>query len=576
MYRYDDYDTTFVAARAQQFRDQVARRLTGALTEEQFRPLRLQNGLYLQLHAYMLRVAIPYGVLSSRQLRALALVARRYDRGFGHFTTRQNIQFNWTRLEDAPDILDVLAGVDMHTIQTSGNCIRNVTADPFAGAAADELEDPRIWGEVLRQWSSAHPEFLFLPRKFKIAISGALEDRAAVPFHDIGLRIVKGKGGKTGFAVYVGGGQGRTPYVAQLLKPFLDRHHLLSYLEAVMRVFNLHGRRDNLYKARIKILVNALGIEEFARQVESEWARIDHQAVDLPAAEYERIAAAFVPRILPPRPITDSALASRRAADGAFARFYRNNTTAHRASGYRIVTIALKEPGRIPGDASAGQMEIVANLADRYSSGEVRVTYTQNLVLPHVAVADLSALYDDLVAAGLASANQGLISDLIACPGLDYCNLANARSIPIAQEIAQRFADPAKAESIGPLRVNISGCINACGHHHCGHIGILGVDKKGTEHYQITLGGSPADDAAIGEIIGPSFSAEELPDAIETIIDTYLAGRMPTGEDFLAYYRRVGAAPFKAALYETGHITTATKSRTDIPLSGHSSGVTPS
>ena len=568
MYRYDDYDTTFVAARAQQFRDQVARRLSGALTEDQFRPLRLQNGLYLQLHSYMLRVAIPYGVLSSAQLRALAFIARRYDRGFGHFTTRQNIQFNWTRLEDAPDILDVLAGVDMHTIQTSGNCIRNVTADPHAGAAADEIEDPRIWGEVLRQWSSAHPEFLFLPRKFKIAISGALEDRAAVPFHDIGLRIVKGNGGNTGFAVYVGGGQGRSPYVAQLLKPYLERHHLLSFLEAVMRVFNLHGRRDNLYKARIKILVNALGIEEFAHQVEAEWARIDHQAVDLPVAEFERIAAAFAPRALPPRPASDGVLAHRRATDAAFARFYRNNTSAHRASGYRIATIALKEPGRIPGDASAAQMEIIAGLAQRYSSDEARVTYTQNIVLPHVAVADLPALFDELVAAGLASANQGLISDLIACPGLDYCNLANARSIPIAQEIARRFAEPGRAEAIGPLRLNISGCINACGHHHCGHIGILGVDKKGTEHYQITLGGSPGEDASIGEIIGPSFSAEELPDVIETIIDTYLAERMPTGEDFLAFYRRVGAAPFKAALYDAGETAKATTSRTDRPFSG--------
>ena len=549
MYSYDSYDHAFVRSRSDQFRDQVARRLAGELTEEQFRPLRLQNGLYLQLHAYMLRVAIPYGVLSSRQLRALAVIARRYDRGYGHFTTRQNIQFNWIRLEDAPDILDRLADVEMHAIQTSGNCIRNVTADPFAGVAADEIEDPRPWAEVLRQWSSVHPEFLFLPRKFKIAITGALEDRAAVLFHDIGIRIVKGRGGSTGFKVLVGGGQGRTPYVAQELVGFLEQQHLLSYLEAVMRVYNLHGRRDNKYKARIKILVNALGIDEFRRQVDAEWQRIETPNVDLPDAEHQRIAAHFAAPALAVKPARSEAVARRRADDTGFDAFYRNNTTAHRVPGHRIVTISLKAPGAVPGDLTAAGMDVVADLADRYSKRELRITYTQNIVLPHVALDDLEAVYDALAAHGLATANAGLVTDIIACPGLDYCDLANARAIPIAQAISTRFAAPERAAEIGPLRLNISGCINACGHHHSGNIGILGVDKKGTEHYQITLGGSPGDDAAIGEIVGPSFPAEEVADAIEHIVDTYLALRNGAGEGFLALYRRVGPAPFKARLY---------------------------
>ncbi|MCB1519390.1 MAG: nitrite/sulfite reductase [Hyphomicrobiaceae bacterium] len=549
MYRYDSYDHAFVRSRASQFRDQVRRRLTGELSEEQFRPLRLHNGLYLQLHAYMLRVAIPYGVLSSSQLRTLADIARQYDRGFGHFTTRQNIQFNWIKLEDAPDILDALAAADMHAVQTSGNCIRNVTADPYAGVAADEIEDPRVWAEVLRQWSSVHPEFLFLPRKFKIAISGALEDRAAVLFHDIGLRIVKGRDGRSGFAVHVGGGQGRTPYVAQELRGFLPREHLLSYLEAVMRVYNLHGRRDNIYKARIKILVNAIGIDEFRRQVEAEWSGIDKPQIDLPEAEYARIAAHFAPKKFARRPVAAAAVARRRATDAAFDRFYRNNTAAHRTPGYRTVTIALKEPGLIPGDMTADQMDAVADLARRHSGDELRITYTQNIVLPTVAIDDLATVYDGLVAAGLASANAGLLTDIIACPGLDYCNLANARSIPLAQAIAARFAAPERVEDIGELRLNISGCINACGHHHAGNIGILGVDKKGTEHYQITLGGSPGDDADIGAIVGPSFPAEDVPGAIETLVETYLALRQGPSETFLAAYRRLGLAPFKAALY---------------------------
>jgi sulfite reductase (NADPH) hemoprotein beta-component len=549
MYRYDDFDRAFLADRSQQFRDQVARRLSGGLTEEQFKPLRLQNGLYLQLHAYMLRVAIPYGVLSVRQLRTLADIARRYDRGFGHFTTRQNIQFNWIKLADAPDILDALAAVDMHAIQTSGNCIRNVTTDPFAGVATDEIEDPRVWAEVLRQWSTAHPEFIFLPRKFKIAITGAAQDRAAIAFHDIGLRLVKRKGRDIGFAVFVGGGQGRTPHVAVEIAPFIQRGDLLSYLEAILRVYNRHGRRDNIYKARIKILVAALGIEAFRREVETEWATIDRAEADLATAAFERIAAAFAGAELPQRKAFDAAVDARRRADPAFARFLRINTKQHRVPGYRSVDISLKRPGAVPGDATAAEMEAVADLAERYGFGEVRVSYQQNLVLPTVALADLPNVYAGLVAAGLETANADLITDIIACPGLDFCNLANARSIPIAQAIATRFADPAKAEDIGPLRLNISGCINACGHHHAGHIGILGVDKKGTEHYQITLGGDPGDQAAIGDIIGPSFPAEAVPEAIEKLIAVYLARRLAASETFVTAYRRLGAAPFREALY---------------------------
>ncbi|MEQ1613510.1 MAG: nitrite/sulfite reductase [Hyphomicrobiaceae bacterium] len=549
MYRYDDFDRAFVTERAQQFRGQVERRLSGALTEEQFKPLRLQNGLYLQLHAYMLRIAIPYGVLAARQMRQLALIARKWDRNFGHFTTRQNIQFNWTRLEDAPDILDALSQVDMHAIQTSGNCIRNVTADPYAGVAADEIEDPRVWAEVLRQWSSIHPEFTFLPRKFKIAITGAAEDRAAILFHDIGLKLVKGPKGVTGFKVYVGGGQGRTPYVAQLINAFLPRERLLSYLEAIMRVYNLHGRRDNIYKARIKILVNALGLDEFRRQVEAEWATLDAPSIDLPADEQARIAAHFKPLPLKKAPVRDADIDARRRADSSFDRWVRLNVATHRVPGHVIVNIQLKEPGKIPGDASAEQMEAVANLAERFAHDEIRVTYQQNLVLPNVAVRDLAAVYDGLIASGLATANTELITDIIACPGLDYCNLANARAIPIAQEIAKKFADPVKAEAIGPLRLNISGCINACGHHHAGNIGILGVDKKGTEHYQVTLGGSPKDDAEIGDIVGPSFTARDLPGAIEIIVETYLDRRLDRSETFLAAYRRLGKTPFRLALY---------------------------
>ncbi len=549
MYRYDDFDYAFIDERAQQFRDQVRRRLSGELTEEQFKPLRLQNGLYLQLHAYMLRIAVPYGVLSARQLRCLADIARSWDRGLGHFTTRQNLQLNWISLGDTPDILNALAEVGMHAIQTSGNCIRNVTTDPYAGVAADEIEDPRIWAEVLRQWSTVHPEFTFLPRKFKIAITGAAEDRAATLFHDIGLKIVRAPGGRTGFRVLVGGGQGRTPYIAHQIADFVPHEHLLSYLEAILRVYNLHGRRDNIYKARIKILVNALGIEEMRRQVEAEWTRIDKASVDLPPHELARIRTRFAPLPISAATARHAAIDARRRNDPDFDRWVRNNTVPHRVPGHAIVNISLKEPGRIPGDATADQMDVVADLAERFGHDEVRVSYQQNLVLPTIAVADLADVYDALLAAQLHTGNTERITDIIACPGLDYCNLANARSIPIAQEIARRFADSDRADLIGPLRLNISGCINACGHHHVGNIGILGVDKKGTEHYQITLGGNPGDDASIGDILGPSFPADRIADAIETIIDTYITLRASAGETFIETYRRFGKPPFRDALY---------------------------
>ena len=548
MYRYDEFDHAFVHERVSQFREQVGRRLAGKLTEDEFRPLRLRNGLYLQLHAYMLRIAIPYGVLSPRQLRRLAMIGRRFDRGYGHFTTRQNLQFNWVKLVDVPEILSALADVEMHCIQTSGNCVRNVTADPFAGAINDELEDPRAWCEVLRQWSTLHPEFSWLPRKFKIAVSGAAEDRAATAFHDIGLRIVRGPEGRNGFRVLVGGGMGRTPYVGQEIRPFLEKEHLLSYIELILRVYNLHGRRDNINKARIKILVNQLGIEKFREEVDADWEATRKDAVDLPASEYARIASYFAPPDLVPSPIKDEGVEQRRITDPVFANWLKHNVRPHRVPGYASAVISLKEPGRTPGDASSDTMDFVADLAESYSRNEARVNYTQNLILPHVARAELPKLYDELAAAGLATGNSDLLGDMICCPGLDYCNLANARSIPIAKEIAKRFEDLKRQEEIGPLRLNMSGCINACGHHHSGNIGILGVDKKGTELYQITLGGSPKDDAAVGTIIGPGFRAEAVPDAIDTIVSTYLAHRHD-GEDFVATWRRIGAAPFKEALY---------------------------
>jgi sulfite reductase (NADPH) hemoprotein beta-component len=548
MYRYDEFDHAFVRERVAEFKNQVERRLAGELTEEEFRPLRLRNGLYLQLHAYMLRIAIPYGVLSPRQLRQLAMIGRNWDRGYGHFTTRQNLQFNWVKLVDIPDVLAALAEVEMHCIQTSGNCVRNVTADPYAAAAVDELEDPRPWCEILRQWSTLHPEFSWLPRKFKIAISGAAEDRAATAFHDIGLRIMRGPNGENGFRVLVGGGMGRTPYVGQVIREFLPKEHLLSYIESILRVYNLLGRRDNIHKARIKILVNALGIDKFREAVEADWEATHKAAIDLPDDERRRIMSYFAPPELRERPARDEVLAARRDSDPAFANWYKHNVLPHRVPGYASVVISLKEPGRTPGDASSDVMDFVADLTERFGHGEARVNYTQNLVLPHVARADLPALYDALAGAGLATGNNELLGDMICCPGLDYCNLANARSIPIAKEIAKRFEDPARQELIGELRLNMSGCINACGHHHSGNIGILGVDKKGTELYQISLGGNPKDDAAIGTIIGPGVRAEQVPEAIDTIVDTYVENRHE-GESFLETWRRIGAAPFKEALY---------------------------
>ena len=548
MYRYDVIDRTLVQERTEQFRDQVRRRLAGELSEDEFRPLRLMNGLYLQLHAYMLRVAIPYGTLSSRQLRALAEIARRHDKGYGHFTTRQNIQFNWIRLDEVPDILALLADVEMHAMQTSGNCIRNVTADHFAGVAADEIEDPRVYCEIIRQWSTLHPEFSFLPRMFKIAVTGAPNDRAAVKVHDIGLRMHRDDNGEAGFEVIVGGGQGRTPMLGPTIRPFLPKRHLLSYLEAILRVYNMLGRRDNMYKARVKILVHAVGAERFAAMVEEEWAHLKDGALGLPDAEVARIAAHFAP---PPYDDLDPAATefdAKRRQDPAFARWADTSVTPHKRPGYAVVTLSLKPTGGVPGDATSDQMDAVADLADRFSFGEVRVSHEQNLVLAHVRRADLHALWQELDALGLATANVGLLTDIIACPGLDYCSLANARSIPIAQRIGQRFDDPDRLRRIGELKIKISGCINACGHHHVGHIGILGVDKKGEEFYQITLGGSAAEDAALGAIVGPAVSAERVVDAVETLVETYLRLRAD-GERFVDTYRRVGMQPFKADLY---------------------------
>jgi sulfite reductase (NADPH) hemoprotein beta-component len=508
MYLYDPIDREFLTDRSNEFRHQVARRLAGELTEDQFKPLRLMNGLYLQLHAYMLRIAIPYGSLNARQARRLAWIARTYDKGYGHMTTRQNIQFNWIKLKDAPDILDALAEVDLHAIQTSGNCIRNVTADPYAGATAEEVDDPRVWSEVLRQWSTLHPEFSFLPRKFKIAITGALTDRAAVKVHDIGLILRKGRDGAIGFEVIVGGGQGRTPYVGPTIKSYLPSEHLLSYVEAILRVYNRHGRRDNIYKARIKILVAALGAEEFARQVEEEWGKIDHARANLPASELARVRAAFAQTNFETLPDVSEAFEAARAASPALQRFVRNNVKPHKQPGYAIVEVSLKAIGQTPGDATAEQLDVVADLAERYSLDDLRVTHAQNLVLPHVRLDDLPTVHAALEAAGLATANIDLASDIIACPGLDYCALANARAIPIAQDIARKFE----------------------------------------EFYQLSLGGSGAEDASIGRILGPGLSADKVAPAIDALVDAYLNIRAGD-ERFLDTYRRVGLEPFKEAVY---------------------------
>ncbi|WP_181706048.1 nitrite/sulfite reductase [Chthonobacter rhizosphaerae] len=549
MYRYDEFDAAFVHERVAQFSDQVVRRVAGDMTEEEFRPHRLMNGLYLQLHAYMLRVAIPYGTLSSRQLRKLGRIARVYDKGFGHFTTRQNIQYNWPALKDIPAILGELAEVEMHAIQTSGNCIRNVTADHFAGAARDEVADPRPYAEILRQWSSIHPEFSFLPRKFKIAVTGAAHDRAAIRVHDIGLEVRRNEAGEIGFRVLVGGGQGRTPMLAREVNAFVPEKDLLAYIDAIMRVYNLYGRRDNKYKARIKILVHETGLDELKRQIEAEFEAIKDGVLTLPADEVERIEAYFAPPVFPERPAASASFEAARAADREFDRFARVNLHPHKTPGYTSLTISLKPIGGIPGDASADQMDVVADLAERYAFDEIRVSHEQNLVFPHVALDDVHAVWSVLKEHGLATANAGLVTDIIACPGLDYCALANARSIPVASRISERLGDPDRQEAIGPLSIKISGCINACGHHHVGHIGILGVDKKGVEVYQLTLGGSPDETAAIGEIVGPGFDSDQIVDAVETVVDTYLKLRSSPDETFLAAYRRVGEAPFKEALY---------------------------
>ncbi|WP_421726418.1 nitrite/sulfite reductase [Bauldia sp.] len=552
MYRYDEFDQAFVDERVAQFRGQVERRLNGELTEDQFKPLRLMNGVYLQLHAYMLRIAIPYGTMSADQMRMQAFIARKYDRGYGHFTTRQNLQFHWPALKDIPDILDDLAKVEMHAIQTSGNCIRNVTADQFAGAAADEIVDPRPYAEILRQWSSLHPEFVFLPRKFKIAVTGAERDRAAIQVHDIGIQAKRNEAGEIGFAIYVGGGLGRTPMIAHKIRDFLPEGDLLSYVEAILRVYNLFGRRDNKYKARIKILVHETGADEIRRQVEEEWQRIRHSALALPEDEVRRIQDYFaVPADLAPRPATSVVLDRARAANKSLDNWIEQNVVPHRISGHAIATVSLKPIGGTPGDATADQMDLIADLAERYSHDEIRVSHEQNLVLPHLALDDLPAVYDALAEAGLATPNAGLVTDIIACPGLDYCALANARSIPIAQRISERFDNHERQSEIGDLKIKISGCINACGHHHVGHIGILGVEKKGEEFYQLTLGGSGDETASIGEIIGKGFASDEVVDAVETLVDTYLEHRESADEDFLAAYRRLGQAPFKDALYGT-------------------------
>jgi sulfite reductase (NADPH) hemoprotein beta-component len=541
MYKYDTYDQAIVDARVEDFRDQVARRIAGDISEDQFKPLRLMNGLYLQLHAYMLRVAIPYGTMDSRQMHMLAHIARKYDRGYGHFTTRQNIQYNWIKLEECPDLLADLATVEMHAIQTSGNCIRNISSDQYAGAAADEVTDPRVWAELLRQWSSFHPEFSFLPRKFKIAVIASKEDRAAMRLHDIGIEMID-RDGLLGGRVFVGGGMGRTPMIAPEIRDFVTANDLLSYVEACLRVYNRYGRRDNIYKARIKILVHELGADEYRRQVEEELLHVKTLGLDPPKAEFDRISAFFAP------PAFEALNEDLDLSDPAFAAWVAQNTHPHKVPGYAIANISLKSVGGIPGDATADQIDVMADLAERYSFDELRVTHSQNITLPHVAKRDLYPLWQALVAADLATANLDLVSDIIACPGLDYCSLANARSIPIAQKIAKRFEDIDRQRNIGELKLKISGCINACGHHHAGHIGILGVDRKGVENYQLSLGGSGAEDVSLAKITGPGFDEDGIVDAVERVTDKYLETR-EGGERFIDTYRRVGFEPFKEAIY---------------------------
>jgi sulfite reductase (NADPH) hemoprotein beta-component len=549
VYQYDDYDRRIIIERAQQFRGQVARRLSGEISEDEFKPLRLQNGLYRQLHAYMMRVAVPYGLLSSKQVRKLAHIARTYDKGYGHFTTRQNIQYNWPRLVDVPTILDELASVEMHAVQTSGNCVRNITADHFAGIARDELEDPRPYCEILRQWSTFHPEFAHLPRKFKIAITGAPgEDRAAVRFHDIGLRIVENAEGERGFEVLVGGGMGRTPLVAEVIRAFLPKTHILSYIESILRVYNLYGRRDNKFKARIKILVDALGIDEFRRRVEEDWEASRTPELELPDAEIARVAAFFAPPAYESLPAEDTTRIVL-GKDRELGNWVRNNVVAHKVPGYSAVVISVKKKGTPPGDVSDTQLDAIADLADRYSFGQVVATHTQNLVLPDVKTSELAKLYAELRALDLGEANANKLTDLITCPGLDYCDLANARSIPLSLEISERFDRIDYLNDVGDVSIKISGCINACGHHHVGNIGILGIDKRGVEFYQLMLGGSPGNDASIGKILGRALAQDEIVDAVEKVIDQYLKIRESPDEKFLETVRRVGFDPFKVAVY---------------------------
>jgi sulfite reductase (NADPH) hemoprotein beta-component len=552
MYRYDVYDRTIVAQRVAQFRDQTRRYLAGELSEDEFRPLRLQNGLYTEKHAPMLRIAIPYGLLSSRQLRTLAQIGRNYDRGYGHFTTRQNLQFNWPQLVDVPDILALLADVEMHAIQTSGNCVRNVTSDHFAGIAADEIVDPRPWCELIRQWSTLHPEFAYLPRKFKIAVSGAVQDRAATLVHDIGIHVVRGARGEIGFRVLVGGGLGRTPVIGHVVREFLPRAEILNYLDAILRVYNRFGRRDNKYKARIKILVKELTPAKFIREVEAEWMRLDGGAGTVPDEEIERMTAFFAPPPYASLAGDDASFRAALADSRAFSNWARRNVFPHKVPGYAAVTLSLKRTGVPPGDVTSDQMDAVADLADAYSFGQLRVSHEQNLIFADVRQAALLALWGKLKALGLATPNIGLLTDIVCCPGGDFCSLANARSIPIAEAIQRRFDDLDYLHDIGELDLNMSGCMNACGHHHVGHIGILGVDKNGSEWYQVSIGGTQGNAAALGKVIGPSFTADEMPDVIARLIDVYLE-RRHDDERFIDAVRRIGLDPFKERVYVTAH-----------------------
>jgi len=548
MYSYNDFDKNFVRQRVHEFRGQVQRRIDGVLTEEEFKPLRLQNGLYMQVHSYMIRIAIPYGTLSSKQIRQLALIAEKYDKGYGHFTTRQNIQYNWIKLSDVADLLDDLAEVDMHAIQTSGNCIRNITSDHFAGAAADEIEDPRPTAELLRQWSTGHPEYAFLPRKFKIAVSGSPNDRAAIAFHDIGICVVKNNNEEIGYKIYIGGGQGRTPRIGRMLSKFIPKKQLLNYLDSIMHVYNRFGRRDNIYKARIKILVDELGINETRRQIYKHYDSIKNESRQSSTDITKFITDEFSP--------PDFSTAKKHELEKdfigslSFKNWAETNLTPHRDPNHVIVSISLKKPGTTPGDASVKQMRVLADLAEQYAYDELCVSHEQNIILPHVPKQHVIKIYNKLNEVDLATSNIGMVSDIISCPGMDYCKLATARSIPIAKQIATRFSELKTERDIGPLKIKISGCINACGHHHIGHIGILGLDRAGVENYQITLGGDGTEDAHIGERTGPGFPADKLIEAIEAIINVYLNNRKNRNETFLIFYRRVGLSPFKLAIYQ--------------------------